>query len=336
MAWNARPPRGRQWPKINCFPSIVIRSSLLCLPGAASASLLHLGLVLDVHRGLFPVKRPAAAAAAPGEDVFQLGTCSVRRVGAAAAATPSSYREPQKMHHFLTKSPRYRQSRIFQIAHFGAPYDVSSHRVWPRRWMPGWVRCRWSPSGWEGGRPPRSDSRPTSNSAPSEFSKPSFQRRRSRSSVELTLSARMNVLSVCTTIEVVATCTLTLSGLGETRSISDRKLRPWPFTRWWRRGSVPAGLPRAVSGLSTSTMEDGIDMLPPPPDAAAAAAMAATEAEDELALFLRKTDFLYERGLSPPPPLDFSFSSTMLHEPRGEASPPPGLRGLNGVEECIR
>ena len=78
-------------------------------------------------------------------------------------------------------------------------------------------------------------------------------------------------------------------------------------------------------------------MLPPPPDAAAAAAMAATEAEEELALFLLKTDFLYERGLSPPPPpLDFSFSSTMLHEPRGDASPPPGLRGLNGVEECVR
>ena len=77
-------------------------------------------------------------------------------------------------------------------------------------------------------------------------------------------------------------------------------------------------------------------MLPPPPDAAAAAAMAATEAEEELALFLLKTDFLYERGLSPPPPLDFSFSSTMLHEPRGDANPPPGLRGLNGVEECIR
>ena len=76
-------------------------------------------------------------------------------------------------------------------------------------------------------------------------------------------------------------------------------------------------------------------MLPPPPDAAAAAAMAATEAEEELALFLLKTDFLYERGLSAPP-LDLSFSSTMLHEPRGDASPPPGLRGLNGVEECIR
>ena len=75
-------------------------------------------------------------------------------------------------------------------------------------------------------------------------------------------------------------------------------------------------------------------MLPPPPDAAAAAAMAATEAEEELALFLLKTDFLYERGLSPPPPLDFSFSSTMLHEPRGDASPPPGLPGLNGVEQC--
>ena len=77
-------------------------------------------------------------------------------------------------------------------------------------------------------------------------------------------------------------------------------------------------------------------MLPPPPDAAAAAAMAATEAEEELALFLLKTDFLYERDLSPPPPpLDFSFSSTMLHEPRGDASPPPGLRGLNGVEQCV-
>ena len=63
--------------------------------------------------------------------------------------------------------------------------------------------------------------------------------------------------------------------------------------------------------------------------------MAATEAEEELALFLLKTDFLYERGLSPPPPLDFSFSSTMLHEPRGDASPPPGLRVFNGVEECI-
>ena len=75
-------------------------------------------------------------------------------------------------------------------------------------------------------------------------------------------------------------------------------------------------------------------MLPPPPDAAAAAAMAATEAEEELALFLLKTDFLYERDLSPPP-LDFSFSSTMLHEPRGDASPPPGLRGLNGVEQCV-
>ena len=64
-----------------------------------------------------------------------------------------------------------------------------------------------------------------------------------------------------------------------------------------------------------------MDMLPPPLDAAAAAAMAATEAEEEFALFFRKTDFLYESGLSPPP--DFSFSSTMLHEPSGDSNPPP-------------
>ena len=61
-------------------------------------------------------------------------------------------------------------------------------------------------------------------------------------------------------------------------------------------------------------------MLPPPLDAAAAAAMAATEAEEEFALFFLKTDFLYERGLSPPP--DFSFSSTMLHEPSGDSKLP--------------
>ena len=64
-----------------------------------------------------------------------------------------------------------------------------------------------------------------------------------------------------------------------------------------------------------------MDMLPPPLDAAAAAAMAATEAEEEFALFFLKTDFLYERGLSPPPP-DFSFSSTMLHEPSGDSKLP--------------
>ena len=62
-----------------------------------------------------------------------------------------------------------------------------------------------------------------------------------------------------------------------------------------------------------------MDMLPPPLDAAAAAAMAATEAEEEIALFFLKTDFLYERGLSPP---DFSFSSTMLHEPSGDSKLP--------------
>ena len=63
-----------------------------------------------------------------------------------------------------------------------------------------------------------------------------------------------------------------------------------------------------------------MDMFPPPLDAAAAAAMAATEAEEEFALFFLKTDFLYERGLSPPP--DFSFSSTMLHEPSGDSKLP--------------
>ena len=66
-----------------------------------------------------------------------------------------------------------------------------------------------------------------------------------------------------------------------------------------------------------------MDMLPPPLEAAAAAAMAATEAEEEFALFFLKTDFLYERGLSPPPLPDFSFSSTMLQEPSGDSKPPP-------------
>ena len=249
MPWNARPQRGRQWPKINCFPSIVIRSSLLCLPGAAAAaaSLLHLGLVLDVHRGLFPVKRPAAAAA-PGEDVFQLGTCSVRRVGAATAATSSSssYREPQKNAPLFNEITQIQRIENIPNSAFWGPYDLSSHRVWPRRWMPGWVRCRWSPSGWEGGRLPRSDSRPTSNSAPSEFSKPSFQRRRSRSSVELTLSARMNVLSVCTTIEVVATCTLTLSGLGKLDKEVTENFVPGPS----RGGGVGEASPRDSRGRS--------------------------------------------------------------------------------------